>query len=188
MDSMKPIVFHYQIGLSDYRKMLYFNTFSLRKLQNVLMASAWAAAVILLMLDLTGAIEASPILHLCFLVVSVSVPMIIVSLEIRVYRSKNAEVLSEKRMLTIEQDGLRYSSEGDRPSGLDKWDDLLAIYETKSNFLVYKDTVNIVLIPKKGLPEDKLLQARGVFEEKMGKHFRLRCKQTGTKAEVLTAE
>lgn len=171
---MKSVVINYTLTLQEYRKMLYFNTFSIRRMQSLIVAVVWLAGATLLALDLFKVIEPTRIMHLCFLMVTVALPMIVVSLEIRIFRSRGADTLNKKRVMILNEKGISYRSEGKHETGLDTWDDLLAVYETRSLFLIYKDANNTVPVPKKEQTEDTLEKARKLFGQHLGNKFKRR--------------
>lgn len=171
---MKPVVLSYQVSLADYRKMLYFNTFSIRKLQSLFVVLVWMAAAVLLLLDVLGTIQPTQVMHLCFLIVTVAAPMIVVSLEIRVHRSREIFAAQKGRTLILEEDGLKYRTESSHETGFDAWGDVQAVYETKSMFIIYKDGQNIVPVPKQGQEPEKLEKARACLRQKMGNKYKAR--------------
>ncbi len=173
---MKPIVFQFKIKAEDYRKMSYFNTFSQKKLQSILVVFFWIAAVSLLLLDILSIIRSTDIMHLCFIIVTVSVPLLVVSVEMNVNRFKKneADVADITRTITFEDRGIRFCSESCTKTGFESWDAFRVVYETKSLFLLYKDARSAVLIPKEGEEKTKLEETRQCLYEKLGKRFRLR--------------
>jgi len=74
------IQFDYKLSLGAYRKMYYFNALFSKKMQSLFIVLAWIAAVTLLLLENLEIINRTRVMHLCFLLVSVSLPVLIFSI------------------------------------------------------------------------------------------------------------
>jgi hypothetical protein len=168
-DPVQPVQFTCNITHRVYRKMLYFNTFCIKPLQSIFMAVVWFTAFVFLILDILKYIEPTRIMHFCFLVVTVSIPMVIVNLEIKIRKNRKDEYFSKERTVVINQDGFRYNNK--KNTIVDHWGDILMVYETRSLFIIYKDEKNIFPISKTGEPGEKIESARLYFKEKLGIRF-----------------
>jgi hypothetical protein len=169
MKAIQPLQFICTISLKTYRKMLYFNTFGINRLQSIFMVFAWIAACVLLILETLKYIAPTRIMHFCFLVVTVSIPMIIINLEIKIRKNKYNDYFSKEFTLVFNQDGIRYKTY--KNVNTDCWNDILAVYETRSLFIIYRDKRNIFPIVKTGEPGEKIETARSFFRENLGNRF-----------------
>jgi hypothetical protein len=168
-DTMQPVQFTCSVSLKTYRKMLYFNTFGINRLQSIFMALAWVAALVLLTLETLQYITPTRIMHFCFLVVTVSIPIIIINLEIKIRKNKNDAYFSKEYTITLSQDGIKYKTY--KNVNTERWDDILAVYETRPLFIIYRDKRNIFPIVKTGEPEEKTETARLFFREYLKNRF-----------------
>jgi hypothetical protein len=168
-DEIQPVQFTCVIDLKAYRKMLYFNTFGINRLQSVFMALVWIVSFILLILETLNYLEPTQIMHLCFLVVTVSIPMIIVNLEIKIRKNKNDDYFSKEHTVVFSQDGIRYKTY--KNTGIDRWSNIMAVYETRSLFIIYKDKKNTFPVVKTGEPEEKIETVRLLFRENLKERF-----------------
>jgi hypothetical protein len=164
-----PVQFDYTISFGTYRKMIYFNTFGIKPVQSIFMAVAWLAASFLFVLDTLKVIEPTRIMHMCFLIVTISIPMLIISLEMKIRQNKEADYFSKVRTVVLDGEGIGYYDEKKRISR-DSWAGLSAVYETKSLFIIYKGR-NIFPILKTGESQEKIEAARRYLQENLGSRF-----------------
>ena len=89
----------FEITPKDYRKVQYFNTFAKSKKQPVFILTIWVLSLIGLILKFLYHIEFTKITFFCCLMVAVSVPFLIASLELTIYRYNHSSVSKQKRSL-----------------------------------------------------------------------------------------
>lgn len=172
---MNTEVMSFRVGVKDYRRMLYFNTFSIHRFQWILVFIAWVSSVTLLILDIINVIEPTQIMHLCFLMVAVSAPILIVNLEMRVRKFKNySDIKDIQQTLILKDDGVNYRHEKSHETGYDSWDDFLAVYDTKNMYILYKDNQHTVPVPKKDIKSDTCQKASKIFSNKLGRRYKNR--------------
>lgn len=175
---MEPIVYQFNTTVEDYREISYFTTFSMRRLQNAAIAVIWAISLVAFVLDLTKVIHLSQVVHLCVLLVTVTVPMLLVSVEVSISRFKKSgqEYLQKKRTVTLDDQGVKYYESGAAAPGYDKWNDFYHIYETKTLFLFYINANKVFAVPKRGQSEKRIDSTRSFLQDKLGKRYVLRCR------------
>ncbi len=171
---MKPIVFQFRVSPEDYRKMSYFNTFSIRRWQSAAIGVCWVGALVLLVLHFSKVIVLTDIMRLCAIIVSLALPVMIFSVEQNVRRYKHNPDAQPQRTLILEEDGVKFRSEGESQTGFVKWDQFITAFETKSQFLLYRDNQHAVLIPKQDESDEKLKSTRTLLSQAMGKSFKNR--------------
>ena len=81
---MYPIVYQFRLTVDDYREMTFFSTFSFHRWQNIAILISWITAITAFTLDLAKAIVLSQTIHLCALMVTVTMPMLFVSYLVRI--------------------------------------------------------------------------------------------------------
>lgn len=175
---MYPIVYKFDSTMDDYREMSFFSTFSFRRGQNIFLLITWILAVTAFLLDVTNVFKLSQTIHLCALMVAVTMPMLFISYLVSVNKFKRNGVSYRKKTHTVllGKDDVQYKESGNSNTGLDKWDDIAYAFETKNLFLLYRNPNNAVLLPKRSATEQQIAQTRECFKEKLGVRFKIRCK------------
>ncbi|MCI1956015.1 MAG: YcxB family protein [Oscillospiraceae bacterium] len=173
-----PIVYTFKLTLDDYREMSFFSTFSHRRNQSIVLFFVWIVATAAFFLDVANKIELSETVHLCALMVAVSVPILFFSVWINVHKFKVHGEQYRKKMHTVllGKDDVRYSESDSRSTGTDQWDDFVYAFETKNMFLLYRTPNNAVLLPKRGVPARQIEETRACLKEKLGAKFKIRCR------------
>ncbi|MCI1965053.1 MAG: YcxB family protein [Oscillospiraceae bacterium] len=175
---MYPIVYQFKSTMDDFREMTFFSTFSFRKGQNFAILIAWIAGTAAFLLDLTNVIELTQTIHLCALMVAVTMPMLFVSYLVRVRRFKINGAAYRKKTHTVllNQDALQYRESGNNHTGTDRWDDLAYAFETSHLFLIFRTPNNAVLLPKRCVTEKQIEETRVCLKENLGVRFKIRCR------------
>ncbi|OCN03376.1 hypothetical protein A7X67_10835 [Clostridium sp. W14A] len=175
---MEPIAYQFKLTMDDYREMVFFSTFSFRKGQNIAVLIAWIAGSSAFLLDLAGIIELTETIHLCALMVAVTMPMLFVSALLRVRRFKRDGSAYRKRAHTVllAKDGMQYRESGNYHTGKDNWDDIAYAFETSHLFMIFRTQNDAVLLPKRGVPEDLIEKTRVCLKEHLGVRFKIHCR------------
>jgi hypothetical protein len=178
MVSMYPIVYQFKSTMEDYRQMTFFSTFSFRKGQNIVILITWIAGTIAFFLDVAKVISLTQTIHLCALMVAVTMPMLFMSYLVRVHRFKQNGASYRKKTHTVllGKDEIQYRESGNNHTGVDKWDDIAYAFETKHLFLIFRTPNNAVLLPKRCVSEKQIEQTRYCLKENLGVRFKIRCK------------
>lgn len=173
---MEAIVLRFKVTPEDFRRMSYFNTFSLRKMQSFFVAFVWFGSIILLLLKLLGIIEPTEIMFLCFIIVSLSIPVMVLSVELGVGRFKRAaqEGDASTRTVTLSEKGIKLGFGDGTSAPIESWSAFIAAYETRFALIVYRDANRTILIPKSGISSEKLTAARCCLQTALGKAYRVR--------------
>lgn len=171
---MYPIVYKFKLTIDDYREMSFISTFSYRKSQRIALFLAWVAGTTALLLDITQVIKLSQTIHLCALMVAVTVPMLFVSVLASTHKFKVNADRKKIHTVLLGKDDVKYSESGNTNTGLDKWDDFAYAFETKNLFLLYRTPNNAVLLPKRQATSQQILETREALKEKLGKRFKIR--------------
>jgi hypothetical protein len=165
--------FNYKLSFNAYRKMLYFNTFYRKLGQNIFILLVWVAAATCLILDILHLIYPSRAMHLSFLVVTVSVPMFVVSLEMKLHQMKNADFFGQDRTVIFTDEGIDYYLDDKKKKNHDPWDDVMLLCETRNLFIVYKDDKHSLPVLKKGIPKEEIQSLRQDLKNKLGIRYKV---------------
>ncbi|QEY34721.1 YcxB family protein [Caproiciproducens galactitolivorans] len=175
---MYPIVYHFKSTLDDYREMTFFSTFSFRKGQNIAILISWIAGTTAFILDLADVIQLTQTIHLCALMVAVTMPMLFVSYltNVRRFKVNGASYLKKAHTVLLGNDDVQYKESGNIHTGVDKWDDIAYAFETDHLFLLYRTPNSAVLLPKRCVTEKQIEETRICMKEKLGVRFKIRCR------------
>ena len=175
---MYPIVYRFQPSIEDYREMSFYSTFSFRRGQNTILLIAWIASTVSFFLDVSHVIALSETVHVCVLMIMVTLPMLFVSVLANVYRFKRNGSDYRKKVHTVllGKETVQYEESGNINTGTDKWDDIAYAIETSHLFLLYRTPNNAVLLPKRNVPEQQISETRACLKEKLGVRFKVRCR------------
>lgn len=175
---MYPIVYKYKPTIDDYREMSFFTNFSHRKSQNIALILAWVLGVTALSLELAKVIKLSETIHLCALMVAVSVPVLFVSVLASVHKFKvhGEQYRKNTHTVLLGKEDVKYSESGNNHTGVDKWDDFVYAFETKHLFLLYRTRTSAVLLPKRDAENQQIRDTRACLKEKLGARFKIRCR------------
>ena len=161
---------HYRISTGIYRKMLYFNAFFSKGLQSFFILCVWVLAALGLMLDLTGIIQATRVTHLCFLLVSVSAPLLVFGIEMKMRTGASGSFFTKERTVIFGDDGIEYVVDGKKKgAGHDSWNDVV-IHETKHLLIISQDRHSIP-VPKTAFLEADMEILRRELEGRIGKRY-----------------
>lgn len=171
---MKPVVFQFHIRPEDYRAMSYFNSFSIRRGQSMIIVLCWMTALIALMLNVFQIVELTEIMQLCAIVVSLALPVMVFSTEqnVRRFRDQVKKNGKQQRTIIFEEKGVKFRSEGESETGFVSWNDFLMAFETKNLLLLYRDNQHTVIIPKEQQQPEKLEQGRVFLKRAMEGRFK----------------
>jgi hypothetical protein len=127
--------------------MLYFNAFFSRGWQSCFILLAWALAAVFFALDVAGIIQVTRVMHLCFLLVSVSAPLLVFGIEMKMRTGVPGSFFTKERTVIFGDDGIDYIVDGKKKgAGHDSWD-AVVIHETKYLFIISQDRYGIP-VPK----------------------------------------
>ena len=170
---MRSFYFEYRLAPGDYRAASYFNNFGLKRFQGAFVVLAWAGSFLALALELAGKAELTRITHICCLVVSVCVPVLVLDVEWKIHAFKRDHCGKNAilRKMIVTEEGIRQSNQGDTESNFLAWKDLLKVFELKSQFLVYRDTRRVTVLPKQAVPAGSLEPLRELLGEKLGEYY-----------------
>lgn len=170
---MRSFYFEFRLTPRDYRAASYFNNFCLKRLQGAFVALAWAASFLSLLLELAKVWRLTRVTHICCLVVSVCVPMLVLDTEmkIRAFRRNHCGENAVLRRMILTEEGVRQSNQGDGESNFMKWSDLMKVFELKEQFLFYPDAHRVTVLPKSAVSPETLGPLRGLLGEKLGEYY-----------------
>ena len=181
MAYMYPIVYHFKSTLDDYREMTFFSTFSFRRGQNIVILIIWIAGTAAILLDWAKAIVLTETVHLCALMVAVTMPMLFVSFLVRVrnFKRNGTSYLKKDHTVILRKEDIKYEESGNINTGTDKWDDIAYAFETAHLFLIFRTSNNAVLLPKRSVTEKVVIATRACLKESLGVRFKIRCRVKG---------
>jgi hypothetical protein len=175
---MYPIVYQFKSTMDDYREMTFFSTFSFRRGQNIAILVTWIAGTTAFFLDLAKVIELTETIHLCALMVAVTMPMLFANYVVRVRRFKRDGSSYRKKTHTVllNKEGMQYRESGNSHTGTDRWADIAYAFETSHLFLIFRTSNNAVLLPKRSATEKQIAETRACLKENLGVRFKIRCR------------
>ncbi len=175
MDSDNPgeLSFTFKLGAGDYRRAMYFNTFSRQPRQTWLLFTAWVFSLGIILLErfaLIGQLE--KITHGCLMLVSVLVPALVATAEFAVYRfkSNHPEELAAERTVRLTEEGIAQSRDDREESHFEAWSGFECVYETGALFIFYRSAKELILLPKRVVPPDGLPLVRNFLSDKSVKY------------------
>lgn len=84
----------------------------------------------------------------------------------------NTVYLSLKQPIVVPMlEGVHYTSEGEHSSHLDKWQDIIRVFELRDQFVFYKYAKRATILPKSVVPTEKLEQLRLILSQKLGQYY-----------------
>lgn len=178
MAYMYPIVYHFKSTLDDYREMTFFSTFSFRQGQNIAILITWIAGTAAFVLDWAKVITLTETVHLCALMVAVTMPMLFVSFLVRVrnFKRNGTSYLKKDHTVILRKEDIKYEESDNTRTGTDKWDDIAYAFETGHLFLIYRTPNNAVLLPKRCVTDKAVEDTRACLKESLGVRFKIRCR------------
>ena len=164
--------FNYKMSLNTYRKMVYFNMFYANRVKNIIIVLVWMIMTVFLVLDIMGIITPTRIMHLSFLMVSLSMPVLIISLEMKIRQIKDNEYFNRKRTVVFSDDGMDFFLDSNTKKRMhNSWDDVYLLYETNSLFIIFKDKINSIPVEKKGTEKGEVNNVREELIKRLGPRY-----------------
>ncbi len=166
-NSPVPLSFSFQMTISDYRRMMYFNSFARQRRQTIFLCIAWAVALLIILLEHFAVIAPlEKVTHGCLTLVSALLPFMVLTAEFAVWRFKvnHANELAAQRSITLSEEGVEQTSDGRQGVGFEKWDKFDCIYETATLFIFYRSAKQLTLLPKRAVPDNALPEVRKILE------------------------
>jgi len=167
------VQFDYQFSPGIYRKMYYFNAFFVKGIFLCLfIITVWIAAVSFLILELMHIVNLSRVMHFCFLIVTISPPILIISLEVKLRQIKDSDLIKKNRSVIFSDDGINYHIDSKTKGQHDSWDDIAFLYETNSMFIIAKDEKYSIPVLKTGVPKEELEDLSQDLRIKLGGRYK----------------
>ncbi len=186
MDKNSPdeLSFTFRLTVADYRRMMYFNTFSRQPRQSKFLFIAWVIALGLILLEKFAVIAPlEKITHGCLLLVSALIPVLVATAEFAVYRfkSNHPEELQAERVMTLTEEGVEQTRNDRGNAYFENWDEFEYVYETNAMFIFYRSARQITLLPKRAVPPDEISAVRKFLSDKTTEY------RTGKGPKILVA-
>lgn len=168
------MVFNFKMSVDDYRKMLMSKTFGNSLVKRIFLILTWVIFTILLVGDITKVIQITRVVHVCALLVAVSLPAAIITVEINVIKYKDAYMSGFKadRQIIADDEGLTFLNKITKESGTNSWSDVSKLEELKSVFVIQLNRTEAVILPKRSMGNEKKVEKfKELVSEKMPKNF-----------------
>ena len=172
-NSQDELSFAFKMTVADYRRMMYFNTFSRQPRQTKFLFIAWAISLSLILLEYFALIAPlEKVTHGCLLLVSALIPVLVGTAEFAVYRfkSNHPEELRAERIITFTEEGLEQTRDDRKNAYFENWEEFEYVYETGAMFIFYRSARQITLLPKRAVPPDGLAQVREFLNQKIAEY------------------
>lgn len=169
MDKNSPprLSFTFQMTISDYRRMMYFNSFARQRRQTIFLCIVWVISLAVILLEHFAVIAPlEKVTHGCLMLVSALLPFMALTAEFAVWRFKvnHGKELAAHRTLTLTEDGVEQTRDDRQGMGFEKWSDFDCIYETPTMFIFYRSAKQLTLLPKRAMQNNILPEVREILE------------------------
>ncbi|MDD2971600.1 MAG: YcxB family protein [Lachnospiraceae bacterium] len=170
MDKDIRLVFKFKMSVQHYRKMMESKTFGNFVPLRILLVLAWILFTVLFVLDVSGRIELTQVVHVCALLVMVAIPAAWLTMEINIFKYSNAyrEGFMAERQIAVDKEGFTFTNVTDHMSGNNSWDEISKIEELKDVFLIQINKKEQVILPKKSMGDNRKI---GIFKEMVNENI-----------------
>ena len=161
----------------DYRTLVSFTEYTLKKSNNILCISMAALAVISLIIGLAGIIPlyiSGAVSVLCAAVIIVNI--LLVSKKAKDGIKYGKVVLNAKRTFSYDTTSVRVFGGRTATDINAQWNTIFKIYEIEKCFIIYFRYDLAFCLPKNQLTPQEILNARNYFTKKMDGRFIKKCK------------
>lgn len=168
------MVFNFKMSMDDYHKMMVCRTFGNSWLRRLVLFGTWTVFTILLVCDLTNVLRLSRVVHVCALLVAVSLPAAVITMEINVSKYKEAYLsgFQAERQIVADDEGLTFRNKSTDESGKNAWSEVSKLEELKDSFIIQLNRREAVILPKRGMGDHKKVeQFRELVNEKIPERF-----------------
>ena len=168
------MVFNFKMSLEDDHQMMVSRTVGTSWIRRISLLVVWLVFTGLIVLDLTGVIELTRIVHVCALLVAVSFPAAVITMEINVSKYKDAYLSGFKaeRQIVADEEGLTFCNRSTGESGSNTWGEVTKLEELKDVFVIQLNRREAVILPKRGMGNTKKVdQFREMVKEKIPERF-----------------
>lgn len=172
-NSQDELSFAFKMTVADYRRMMYFNTFSRQPRQTKFLFIAWAISFALILLEYFAVISPlEKVTHGCLMLVSALIPVLVGTAEFAVYRFRHnhPEELRAERVMTLTEEGVEQTRDDRKKTYFEDWDEFEYVYETGAMFIFYRSARQITLLPKRAVPPDELSTVRKFLSDKIAEY------------------
>ncbi|MBS6953886.1 MAG: YcxB family protein [Enterocloster asparagiformis] len=168
------MVFNFKMSLEDYHQMMVSRTFGNSWTRRIILLVVWLVFTGLIILDLTGVVQLTRVVHVCALLVAVSFPAAVITMEINVSKYKDAYLSGFKaeRQIVADDEGLTFCNRSTGESGSNTWAEVTKLEELKNVFVIQLNRREAVILPKRGMGNTKKVdQFREMVKEKLPERF-----------------
>lgn len=162
------MVFNFKMSLEDYHQMMVSRTFGNSWIRRIILLVVWLVFTGLIVLDLTGVIELTRIVHVCALLVAVSFPAAVITMEINVSKYKDAYLSGFKaeRQIVADEEGLTFCNRSTGESGSNPWGEVTKLEELKDVFVIQLNRREAVILPNAAWETQKKWISLGKWSRK----------------------
>lgn len=165
--------YQFRVPVELFRKTQYFNTFLRKKGQGVFVALVFVGALALLAANTLGGIAMSNVTQMCYIVCLIALPLCCFACEQATRRYRDEGTASALRTISIGDNWLKFRVSGGVDSEKLEWGQVMAVFETRDMFLIYRDADKYVALPKDAVDGD-VSELRALFARELGKSFHVR--------------
>ena len=166
--------FEFRVSPGLFRRVQYFNTFGRRRGQGALVAAAFIGAFALMIVNVFGRVAMSNVMQMCYIVCLVALPLCVLSCELNTRKYVDSEMDKITRVVSVGSDWVKLRSVGGAFSEKLEWEQVSVAFETKSAFVIYRDSDRYAAIPKSAFAPGDVDSFRLLLQEKLGRGFHRR--------------
>lgn len=176
---MEPIRVKTDINEQEYRSVVYFNILQRKKWFPIIVVIGLLASLIqVVRFAAFQAIPFSDALPSIMMLILIAGILGFTELSVRRFVSAGGLEASHQEMILDENGiGLVLSDEEDSVS-VQEWKNFSGVVEMKALFLLFFNSRQVVILSKRAFTEDQMQAARNLFQEKFGKKFENRVKNS----------
>ena len=173
---MHPIELNYELTLSDFRKATYYGLVSLHRTAIVIMLAVLSSIAVYLAAAKAAAQRPNPAVWFLATAYLVWVILLCAGAErgIHSYLKDPNSMIGVPYRTTLDEDSIRLRVPSRGIDQFHRYKKLFCVIELSSLILVYLNSQEVWLIPKRSLTDGQLAAAREVFRSGLDTRFRSR--------------
>lgn len=170
------IKFINEVTRKDYKKATYFNVYLKNKAVIVIVPLAIIICVAVIFMSIFNIYSIDKYLIYACITYMAIVAIFVISVEFTIngYIKTDKLIIGKKYTITVNTDEILAESENLESRSVYKWDTIHKCYKINTMFLIFLNTSQVLVIPKRHLDDEKQNLLSNLMKEKMGNKFIIR--------------